>query len=984
MNILLHINKHLLRSLLLLLFVVGGAVSVQGQNEKIVINASVEVDIDDTPFLQGINPFKQVRIYVFSRKEQAEDAYKKLQENSSNELKRGEDLYYSAEKTDNSGKFSITVASDAYLVIVYHDYGYAPIMRSVAHVSRGERFYLKKITDNNKQNNGSKLGKQMADGGFDAGLLEGTEIIAKRGKIVTTPVSKNTARGDTLIGSIKFSIPYRLSSNMRVVVQPVWYDRIDIANEESDTIFSYGYAFYNDKKEYNFTQRRRMAFDLTNDSLYRYMHENSALMTYDDNGNCSNISYSPKSDTIYVNIIDKLWGQDPDCSHPYPFGGIVEVYDYNTKVHTYKYSNDGERSNPLKFLDFSFKAFVPEPEDFKETMADRAMEDYAEIHLNFDNSSAEIKLNDSINIINLQKVHETFENIRQSKSTPNPITIIDLKIVGIASPEGVVADNKNLAKRRAQSLANIITKYLSGRDVQPRLNESDVAPWEALVNVLKEKGHNDKAQEIKEICNKYPDKRDMQAAQIKKLPYYSTLLRDSILPLLRTVRYVATLSQNRQMAAHEVLGKYRINKNSINQRADFWNLFNAINEDDKRDKMELENAARHALKITQRKDNNEYKNDGYWAYAACILASEYIARDTCDLELLQPFLDLNLEKDSSGKLTVKQFHQERRANDSGDTITFAYTNAPLIAANQLIMLLKQTDPSLKKDIPALESLLKSSNDSNNMQYKVLLAFSKCLRGGYKAGGGFTEEEAEEVRNFVSGTSVTNSVIINLATGEEKHIKTAEAVAEELPDNAVSDYLKAVLALKKEKKNKSLAAQYLAKSFVRDIKMMLVASNDRDLILDDDEPDNRAISGAIKLWQDTMRTIVTVKQEKKTDVRDESISQESLSPDSITAKQNAVTMPDRHEENPMYNEKHPFTWYMRALELLYDKDKSNDEEAKEALFKCFDLDKRYMSVLNISLIKDNGIMRNKELKTRLKTFRDEYLNSNKCNKYIQFL
>ena len=971
MNILLHINKYFLRFALLLLFVAGGTLCVNGQDvDDVVIKASVEIDTDDLDFWNQHNPYKDVRIYVFSSKNRADEAMAKLKTNSSKQLNRGDDLYFSAEKTDQNGKFTIEVPSDAYLVVCLHDYGYAPVMRSVAN-SNGEKFVLKKTADKTQKSDGSIFGKDDK-GNLTGEDLDEVEIKGKKDKVGTTPISKSTARGDTLIGTIKFTIPYKLSSNMRVVVQPIWNDRIDIADGENDTVFSYGYAFFDDKKEYSFTQRRRMAFDMSNDSLYRYLNENSSLRTYDDNGNCSNITFSPKEDTIYVNIIDRLWGHDPDCSHPYPFGGIVNVYDYNSKVHTYKYTNDGERSNPLKFLDFSFQAFVPNPEDFKETMADRAMKEEAEIHLNFDVNSTEIKLDDSINIRNLRRVHEDFGRILESKSTPNPITVLKLRIVGVASPEGDVSRNKMLANGRAQSLANVITRYLSGRDERPTLNESDVAPWEALVDVLKRKGYDDKAEEIKAICDKNAGRRDLQYTQIRNLPYYSTLLKDSILPELRTVKYVATLSQNRQMKASEVLDNYKRNKKNIRNRADFWNLFNAMYEDKDCPALELENAAKYALQTTRREDDPEYKNQGYWAYAACILASQYIARDTCDLDLLKPFLDLKLEKDSTGKIGVKQFDQMRRANSQGDVITYAYTNAPLVAANQLIMLLKQTDPSLKKDIPALESLLQSGDAANNMQYKVLLAFSKCLRGGYKGGGGFTEEEAEQVRNFISATSVTNAVVINLAVDDKKHIAKATEVADQLPDNAVSEYLKAVLALKQEKKDKKLAEYHLANSFVRDIKMMPIASNDRDLILDDDEPTNRAISGAIKLWQDTMRTIVAVKKKVIRTVPVDTVASDSLPADSLAAASAvADAVVEETEEFVGFNEKHPFTWYMRAMDMLRDKNDANDDEAKAALFKCFDLDKRYISVMNVSLIKDNSIRQNKELKTKLKAFRNEY-------------
>ena len=42
------------------------------------------------------------------------------------------------------------------------------------------------------------------------------------------------------VSEAKFEIPFRVRSNMRIAVQPVWFDRVNAADESSDTVFSYG------------------------------------------------------------------------------------------------------------------------------------------------------------------------------------------------------------------------------------------------------------------------------------------------------------------------------------------------------------------------------------------------------------------------------------------------------------------------------------------------------------------------------------------------------------------------------------------------------------------------------------------------------------------------------------------------------------------------------------------------------------------------
>lgn len=73
-----------------------------------------------------------------------------------------------------------------------------------------------------------------------------------------------------LIMNKNFVFPYKLRPNQRIVAQPVWYDRIDISDANSDTVFAYGKPVYLDCAEYALTQDRAMDYKMKNDKLYAY------------------------------------------------------------------------------------------------------------------------------------------------------------------------------------------------------------------------------------------------------------------------------------------------------------------------------------------------------------------------------------------------------------------------------------------------------------------------------------------------------------------------------------------------------------------------------------------------------------------------------------------------------------------------------------------------------------------------------------------
>lgn len=903
---------------------VNGEVFVEQSEEDVLNNGMFEYN-------------KYIVVYTFTQRSAAEDALKKLQNNPSAKIE-----YFDINKPDKQGKFTVAVYSKEQIMLIWcSDRRYK------------SEIFVNKTIKNNIRITLSSTGATVKSAAKKEGWgedqkLENVEVVAKRKK-GGSDIAVSEEEDGLITSKVRIRIPYPdgvKRENLRVVAQPMWYDRTDMIDEQSDTVFSYGRLVYGDTDEYSMTQTRLMDFNIMRDTLYSYnesvkekrynriISEDIKIkrdgVEYIETINdtiISNITFD--KDSINIFIIDTVSGVDPDGSHPYPFGAIVAIGDYNTVL--YKDSskrNNGERRSPLKFLDFKFKEFMPNPDDFYEEQLEELQEVPGELRLNFQLGKAVIIPNDSASIAQLETLRKTFSAV-----TNNGGSILAVTVHGMASPEGSLQTNLNLARGRAQYAINEIRRFTNTRI---DMEEPEVAGWDKVAELLVADGYATEAEAVSEIVNKYPNRIYDQYSQIRNLPYYKDLIYDVYLPKLRTVRYSYIFRKYDILPAEEILKKFKQDKDLVRDRGSFFALFKEIT-----DKNELEPIAKHALEVTR--DESSIYNKGYWAYPACLLACCYIARDTADYDVLMPFLDLKpFWNDSTQSYQIAEPQIKREGLDEhGKGKILNYVNFPEFAVNQLIMILNGGGLSQYRNIvPNLEAIVTGAikRGKVGLEYDTIMKMSKCFRGGYKVGNiSKTEEEAAEVRNIASSTSPTNLVVVNLAADEPydasddtKYLAIAEDGMKNLPDNAESDYLKAVIMLRLNDKHKS--EEYLAESFKKDYKMMAYANNDLDLMPNpegNEDSNYKVIYGAMKLWNSAMDSLV------------------------------------------VNDEKHPYTWYKKSLDVLTKEKNPNVEFAREAMFRCFDMDKRYFTILGVAIRNDDRIRQKKELIEILKEFRKNY-------------
>lgn len=884
--------------------------------QNILFRASVDVETVEE---FDVFDFSTIKVYSFVQKKDANESLALLK----NDFYAEVTLSIADVSVDRDGNFEIELPTGGALLVWVPDKTYDSRVLEWNSLSNGMQIRIVPKGGVQQADKKTNVIVQKTDDSIDKDSL-------KRGDgLVVTESRTNRKKkivyssdiGGVMVSEAKFEVPFRVRSNMRIAVQPVWFDRVNAADESSDTVFSYGRVFYSDLDEYSLTQARLMDFDITNDTVYNISNAAPRYkkLMQDSTIVSSNITLSPNKDTIFVHIIDTLSGYDPDASHPYPFGAYIAVGDYNTVLFTKQEKDEGERYTPLKFLDFKFKEFMPDKELFKEVLNNVFNDHNGELHLNFEVNSAKIKQNDTLNQNELKRLGNLLQTIEKDKTKRR--VLIGVKVYGVASPEGTLRDNEDLARRRAEYAMSRIKEYTS-RPVE--IVDTKVAGWDEVVNLLRADSLYKEADTIASIIAAVgKGKIEAQYHKIKRLPFYESLLKGIYLPKLRTVKYTYQEKILGQPSANILLDNYyNYDVRPTLRHADYWALFNYAS-----DRRELEEMARYALAATRNTtDEDSAYCGGYWPYAACVLSCCYIARDTVDLSLLTPFLNTQqVKNDSTGEMEVQHLQRKSMSRIHRGRLV-EYINFPEVAANQLIMVLRSNRKSDLNYVSTLEAIM----TGQGLQYDTLAAISKCLRGEYKETAKTSDAEAARIRAIVENSSVTNAVVINLAMDEPDDIDStylaiADFKSQSLPDNAVSDYLKCIIQFRKA--HYAEADSLLANAFSKNINMMRIANNDKDLVSVDRT--RFVVSGALPRWYNIMK------------------------------------------EQCATDESNAFYWYNKALEELSKGLYADIEKARGYMYRCFDADKRYVDILGIVIKRDNNIREDALLSERLKEIINGY-------------
>ena len=499
-------------------------------------------------------------------------------------------------------------------------------------------------------------------------------------------------------------------------------------NPEADSLLKKMVPYVVDGELYGKTQLRKMGYDLAHDPLFEYTDTTQKIITN---------SKQP----IIFKIRDAL--QPVDQEAVYPIYGLLWRENYGNLVLIEKTLLDpGYATNPMRFIDLA----LPDVEINAANYYYRARTDLNEgtesLPLNFVRGEARISPTDSVGLQSLDKIIETLYEIKR-----NDGNVFGIKIHGYASPEGGKATNERLSRQRSEYLVSMISERFG------RLNSetgATVASWKEVADLLRKDSIADpenisRAEQIEQIIASSNSEAQVDS-RMQSSSLYSFLREheDKYYKPLRKVEITYQYSVQKELTREEVIQRYR-DKVDILYPYQFQYLFEYLKDKPE----ELEPVAKKAMELRETR-----KMGKPWTLAAYYLAKCYLARDTCDLTLLEPYITLTGKEirdelpGSAIRHNGKTLLNAKHYNRDGDFVQ--HINDEGVVMLQVSMLL-----NAKKVSEA--STLAKNLFKGHPKYDKSLKILQCLTGGWND---------PAVRDTVASTSKWNAVVVYAAQSDE--------------------------------------------------------------------------------------------------------------------------------------------------------------------------------------------------------------------------
>lgn len=585
--------------------------------------------------------------------------------------------------------------------------------------------------------------------------------------------------GNYLKARSSISIPDNVGkTDARLIVQPFLIDAVS-----KDTLRALR-PLVMEGSEYAMTQHRRMNFDDSQDPLNSYLLPDTLT---------ADALVIPWADTIYV--------RDP--SRNYLVKGIVLFEDYN-RVYDRKdyYLASSRIGRPLRFLEYSMVPYMLDPQAYRERAKREKRNTAGNMSLTFKVGQARLEDSDTLGKRQLDSIRNVLLDIIHGEGSQ----LKEFHITGTASPEGPLAGNQKLAKKRLDYALGQITSVLpaSVRERVYMTTDAKVASWSRVAELLDADSLVFEAESVRSIVAANPRNQDRQGYLIRSLPYYKSVIAP-LLPRLRSVSYSYSYEIFRELTPEEILDRYLHDEDYRSGRKQFalyeyWHLFNTVTDKDELHSL-YERAYRESMEVSGKP----------WILAACNLAASKIAGGVCDTTLLSRFIDL--------KTHTTDFRMMRLNGNGYDLV-----NPEAVVANQLIMYVMAGD---FRKAGQLVNIL-PDNDRNRM----VRAFALCLGGYYKGGKtAYERAEARKVFDLVSSSSLRNKMVLCLAMNTKNYDDIAENMLEELPqDDALTSYFRCIVYCRKGARTKDFmddiaAEDALLDCFHKDKSFIDIAAND---------------------------------------------------------------------------------------------------------------------------------------------------------------
>ena len=585
--------------------------------------------------------------------------------------------------------------------------------------------------------------------------------------------------GNYLKARSSISIPDNVGkTDARLIVQPFLIDAVT-----KDTLRALRPSVM-EGTEYKMTQHRRMNYDDSQDPLNSYLLPDTLT-----------------SDAKFIHWADTIYVRDP--SRNYLVKGIVLFEDYNRVYDRKDYFLASSRiGRPLRFLEYSMVPYMLDPQAYRERAKREKRNTAGNMSLTFKVGQARLEDSDTLGKRQLDSIRNVLLDIIHGEGSQ----LKEFHITGTASPEGPLAGNQKLAKKRLDYALGQITSVLpaSVRERVYMTTDAKVASWSRVAELLDADSLVFEAESVRSIVAANPRNQDRQGYLIRSLPYYKSVIAP-LLPRLRSVSYSYSYEIFRELTPEEILDRYLHDEDYRSGRKQFalyeyWHLFNMVTDKDELHSL-YERAYRESMELSGKP----------WILAACNLAASNIARGVCDTTLLSRFIDL--------KTHTTDFRMMRLNGNGYDLV-----NPEAVIANQLIMYVMAGD---FRKAGQLVNIL-PDNDRNRM----VRAFALCLGGYYKGGKtAYERAEARKVFDLVSSSSLRNKMVLCLAMNTKNYDDMAENMLEELPqEDALTSYFRCIVYCRKGARTKDFmddiaAEDALLDCFHKDKSFIDIAAND---------------------------------------------------------------------------------------------------------------------------------------------------------------
>lgn len=581
------------------------------------------------------------------------------------------------------------------------------------------------------------------------------ETVAKRvvNRVIVEPTPMEIV-GNTVYFKNVVGVPSKMfGHNRRLVAQRVFKNKT-----RKQTVIMRPLVY--DAVEYNQTQDRLYSFDMKGKN-----GDPLAPFVLIKNDTLRDKKVDHRDSFMYM---DSLYVKNPDDD--FQAVTLLAIEDYNRIVFRDTLVTSKGKINPMRWLDYSFGASEITDEALYPKAIPQLRDSRGNIDLRFPIGKAAFDPEEAHNAAEISKLKAQIQDIAATRDA----TVQALSINGTSSPDGRYASNLALARRRMEYAISYFRSQMPEklRSGMKFSSNASVAPWSEVAKLLRADSLEEEADKVEAVMKLY--KGDAVSQKMKRLPFYSKLLLNKYLPMLRSVGYTMSYSIYRNLTLDEIKDLYKKDYRKLSDY-EFFKLYRSEENDAQREKY-----LRQALEVSPS-----------FMIAANDLAALLIKHDKPDADVLRKFAGEKApEVVNRNQMVALLANHEYQAADS----LAAYV--PATAENRLLL---AVSGAFMGDYEANYNAIAPTGLRNEV---VLLLAMKKNDVALEKSKMLTDDDA--VTHYIKAICLHRSNDTNIAAEANRELKKALELDPELIEIAEGDADLNELDCIKEMKNKKEA------------------------------------------------------------------------------------------------------------------------------------------------------------------------------------